>query len=73
MLFFRSEGDMLEWKRARNVQTGETISLDRLWELSQKWYGNRLDKTYRGRSREQALDIFREVGLTSEFGSVTSS
>ncbi len=67
MLFFRSEGDMLEWKRARNVQTGEMISLAQLWELSQLWYGNRLNREYHGRSLQQAQDIFRQVGFTGDF------
>lgn len=67
MLFFRSEGDMLEWKRARNVPTGEMISLEQLWKLSQLWYGNRLDKAYHGRSLQQAQDIFRQVGLMGDF------
>ncbi len=67
MLFFRSEADVAEWKRERNVTTGEVISLDQLWELSKIWYGNRLEHEFHGRSLEQAQDIFRRVGLTSKF------
>lgn len=67
MLFFRAENDVVEWKRARSVTTGETISLEQLWMLAQKWYGNRLDADFRGRSLEQAQDIFREMGFTSPF------
>lgn len=73
MLFFRSEADAAEWKRARNVPTGEIISLEQLWELSQKWYGNRLEHAFHGRSRAQAQDLFRAVGLTSEFWFGSSS
>lgn len=67
MLFFRSEADVLEWKRAREVQTGESFSREQLWTLAKAWYGNRLDVNFHGRSPEQAQAIFREVGFTSGF------
>lgn len=67
MLFFRAENDVTEWQRARNVTTGETISLAELWALSQAWYGNRLDHTFHGRSLSQAMEIFRAVGFSSAF------
>ncbi len=67
MLFFRGENELREWQRARNVTTGEILSLEQLWELSQHWYGNRLDKNYHGRSLEEAQEIFREMGFTAPF------
>jgi hypothetical protein len=67
MLFFRAENDVAEWKRTRNVTTGEIISLAQLWMLSQKWYGNRLDVNFHGRSLDAAQNIFREMGFTSPF------
>ena len=67
MLFFRAENDMTAWKRARNVTTGEMISLEQLWRLSQKWYSNRLDKDFHGRSLDAAQNIFREMGFTAPF------
>lgn len=67
MLFFRSEEDVTAWKGARNVQGGEILSLEQLWDLSQRWYGNRLDKDFHGRSLDQVQEIFRAVGLTSNF------
>lgn len=67
MLFFRSEADLSEWKRARNVQAGEHFSTNRLWTLSQAWYGNRLDPNFHGRSLDAAQDIFREMGFSSPF------
>lgn len=67
MLFFRSEADVAEWKRARSVTTGEILTLERLWDLSEKWYGNRLAHDFHGRSLEQAQAVFREVGLTAQF------
>lgn len=67
MLFFRSEADTNEWKRTRNVSTGEILSLAQIWELSQKWYGNRLEHSFHGRSLEQAQQIFQEMGFESAF------
>lgn len=67
MLFFRSEEDAAQWKRARNVTTGETISLQQLWTLSEKWYGNRLDHDFHGRTLDAAQAIFREMGFASPF------
>lgn len=67
MLFFRSEADVAEWKRERNVTTGEIMPLAQLWELSKIWYGNRLLPEFHGRSLEQAQNVFREMGLVSKF------
>lgn len=67
MLFFRSEEDVAEWKRERNVNGGEIMPLAQLWDLAKIWYGNRLDREFHGRTLEQAQDIFREVGLTAKF------
>lgn len=70
MLFFRSEEDVTAWKRARNVTTGEILSLAQLWDLSEKWYGNRLEKEFHGRSLEQVQALFRELGLDSPFWAI---
>lgn len=67
MLFFRSEEDVERWKGARNVEGGEVVSVGKIWELSQVWYGNRLSREFHGRSLEEAEGIFREVGLNSKF------
>lgn len=67
MLFFRGENEVQEWKRARSVHTGEILSLEQLWALSQKWYGNRLAHDFHGRSPQEAQKIFREMGFTAEF------
>lgn len=67
MLFFRSEEEVRAWQHERQVPTGEILSLAQLWELSKKWYGNRLSPDFHGRSLEQAQAVFREVGLTAPF------
>jgi hypothetical protein len=67
MLFFRSEETLTEWLSARKAARGAILSIHQLWDLSQRWYQGRMSPDYRGRTMEQVQDIFREVGLTSEF------
>jgi hypothetical protein len=67
MLFFRSEEDLNEWLVAQKAPRGAVLSIPHLWELSQRWYQDRMSPEYRGRTIEQAQKIFAELGLTSEF------
>lgn len=67
MLFFQSEERLSQWLTARNATRGAVLSIPQLWELSQRWYRDRMSPEYHGRSLEQAQKIFEEVGLTSEF------
>jgi hypothetical protein len=67
MVFFRSEEFLNEWLVAQKSQRGAILSIPQLWELSQRWYQDRMSSEYRGRTIEQAQQIFKELGLTSEF------
>jgi hypothetical protein len=67
MLFFRSEEALNQWLASRHAQRGAVLSIRQLWELSQRWYHNRLSPDYHGRTIEQVQEIFKEAGLTSEF------
>jgi hypothetical protein len=67
MLFFRSEELLNEWLASKNAARGVVLSIPQIWELSQRWYHNRMSPDYHGRTREQVQEVFREVGLTSEF------
>ena len=67
MLFFRSEADLKFWLQAKDYTLGATLRVSQLWHLSQRWYHNRLDVDYHGRSLEQVQEIFDEVGLVSDF------
>jgi hypothetical protein len=67
MLFFRSEEDLNGWLQIKNAKRGAVLSIEKMWELSQHWYHNRLSLDYHGRSMEQVQAIFADVGLTSEF------
>jgi hypothetical protein len=67
MLFFRSEETLNEWLKAKRAARGATLSMQQVWELSKRWYHNRLSPEYHGRTIEQIQEIFREVGLIDPF------
>jgi hypothetical protein len=43
------------------------MSLDQAWDLSVKWYGNRLAPDFRRPTVDEARAIFASVGLTGDF------
>jgi hypothetical protein len=67
MLFFRSEEALSQWLVTQKSPRGTVLSIPQLWELSQRWYQDRMSPEYRGRTIEQAQKILKELGLTSEF------
>ncbi len=67
MLFFRSEESIDKWLGSKKAARGATLSIDQSWELSQRWYQDRLSPEYHGRTMEQVQEIFKELGLTSAF------
>ena len=67
MLFFRSEETLDEWLTARNAVRGAVLTIPQLWDLSQRWYHNRLSPEYHGRSMEEVQEIFKSAGLSSKF------
>jgi len=71
MLFFRSEELLNRWLAVKHAERGAVLSLPTLWDLSQRWYHNRMSPAYHGRTPEQVRKIFEETGLTSEFWKVS--
>lgn len=67
MLFFRSEESLNDWLASRNARRGVVLTLPEVWELSRRWYHNRTSPEYHGRNMEQVQELFRGLGLTSEF------
>jgi hypothetical protein len=67
MLFFRSEELLDAWLTSHHTQRGAVLSIPEVWELSQRWYHNRMSPDYHGRNMEQIQAIFKEAGLTAEF------
>jgi hypothetical protein len=67
MLLFRSEEWIDKWCNRNNLERGEVLTINQVWELSQLWYHDRLSMEYHGRTVEQAEEIFKQVGLTLAF------
>ena len=61
---------MNEWCARIARPRGEVLSLEQVWSLANAWYGDRLDPDFRGRTADQAQDIFRGLGLGSPFWSL---
>lgn len=43
------------------------MTISQAWDLSQKWYGNRLELDFRRPTVDEAQAIFTSVGLTGAF------
>ena len=67
MLFFRSEANLEAGLQTQGTSRGATLTVSQLWELSQRWYRDRMEVDYHGMAQEQVQEISREVGLASEF------
>jgi hypothetical protein len=67
MLLFRSEELIDHWCRQKNIERGEVLTINQVWNLSKLWYHNRLSQEYHGRSQEQVAGIFKQAGLNSPF------
>jgi len=67
MLLFRSEEWIDIWCKRNNLERGEVLTVNQVWELSKLWYQDRLSLDYQGRSVEQVAEIFKKAGLTSAF------
>jgi hypothetical protein len=67
MLLFRSEEWIDKWCQRNQLERGEILTIQDVWELSKLWYGNRMSVEYHGRSIEQVAEVFRQAGLKSKF------
>ena len=46
---------------------GGLMTIVQAWDLSQRWYGSRLDPDFRRSTADEARAIFESVGLTGLF------
>ncbi|HKV82976.1 MAG TPA: hypothetical protein VJN88_00375 [Ktedonobacterales bacterium] len=47
------------------------MTLEETWDLSRRWYGDRLRPDFRGRTPEQARAIFHGLHLTAPFWDIS--
>lgn len=67
MLFFRSEEALNDWLTSHGAARGAVFTIPRLWQLSLRWYHNRMAPEFHGRTRQEVVAVFEAEGLTSEF------
>ena len=46
---------------------GEILTVGQVWELSKLWYSDRMSEHFTGRTREEAHQIFAQLGLNTPF------
>ncbi len=46
---------------------GEVLTIEQTWQLSKRWYADRLRPDFHGRTPDEAQAIFHALGLTSPF------
>ena len=66
-MLFRSEDEIDGWCRSARRERGAVLSLSQVWELSKRWYHDRMSPDFRGKSVAEALATFRKLDLTDDF------
>jgi len=72
MLLFRSEEPRSEehidrWCKAWRLGRGAVLSTEQAWMLADAWYRDRMSTAWRRRTVDEAHELFRSLGLTSQF------
>lgn len=65
MLLFRSEEHVDRWLAGR--ERGAVISITKLAELAEAWWGDRLSPEWEPHTRQQNQAILDRLGLTGPF------
>jgi Alkylmercury lyase len=71
MLAFRSEAHIERWCEQRRIAAGETFSLEQAWGLGRAWYADKLSPDWHRATPDEAEALFRSLGLTSDFWSLS--
>jgi len=66
-LLFRSEEEIGRWCRSQGCARGASLSLETVWQLAKRWYKNRMEPGFRGRTLAEATAIFQDLGLRGDF------
>ena len=66
MLLFRNERDVDSWSAAHRIPKGDVQPISKIWEFSKAWYGNHLNPHWTKWTTEQAVQLFKQFGLSSE-------
>jgi Alkylmercury lyase len=64
MLVFKNEEHIDNWCKQHNIPKGDVQAIDKVWKLSQKWYGNHLNPEWTKWTGDEAKQIFKDFDLT---------
>ena len=72
MLIFRSEDPRSEdhidrWCKTWRLPHGAILSIEQAWKLADAWYRDRMSPGWRRKRVDEAHELFRTLGLTSDF------
>lgn len=67
MLLFRSEEHIDRWCKSWRLAHGATLTIEQAWKLADSWYRDRMSSEWKRRTVDEAHEVFRSLGLTSEF------
>ena len=67
MNLFRSEEHVARWLDANGYEAGATLTAEKMCELAQAWWGDRLSPDWHPHTLEQNQAILDGLGLTGEF------
>jgi hypothetical protein len=69
--FFRSDEHVLTWSAQTETPIGQIVPIANLWQLSRRWFDNRLSPDWRKPPREALQELLRDHGCTGQFWSLT--
>ena len=55
------------WCKSWRLDRGAVLSLEQAWRLADAWYRDRMSAAWRRRTVDEAHELFRSLGLTSDF------
>ncbi|GAA1260615.1 organomercurial lyase [Sphaerisporangium rubeum] len=64
---FCSEEHVGRWLRETRYPRGALLDMRTLWLLATRWYTGRMTREYRRRTPDEALALFRSLGLSGAF------
>jgi len=63
----QSDDHIDRWCRSWRLGRGAVLSVEQAWRLADAWYRDRMSPAWRRRTMDEAHELFRSLGLTSEF------
>jgi hypothetical protein len=73
MLLFKGELEIESWCKRHRIHKGDVLAVSRVWAFAKAWYGNHLSKTWKKWTEEEAIELFRNHGLSRPIWTVSAT